>query len=275
MQVFISAAKNRGPQAGLPAWGGSRGPRAGLPAWGGKVGRALALAAVLGAVGCATENKVLQTPYFTLHHPDFWKVKSVGSKPGEPTVVTIGQYGSSTINEGSGSTDSSMYESSQAEVEVRTFAWPEPAGGDPSANPTERVSQLLFQNPELELNKHGLVPPQQSECGKEFQRKYNFVGAEQAPYDLLKRPGWRTIIVGGKAPGLLLGVVSRVPFEQDAGLYCHNLSNMRTQLGLFLDGVQPVPQQNAPQPAAPATPSAPTPPPPAPAPAGSVPSGPG
>src|SRR5262245_55628429 len=101
MQVFISAANNR------------------------TLGRALALAALLGAVGCATENKVTQTPYFTLHHPDFWKVKSVAQKPGEPTVVTIGTYGSTVVNEGSGATDSSMYESSQAEVEVRTYAWPE------------------------------------------------------------------------------------------------------------------------------------------------------
>ena len=30
--------RNRGPQAGLPAWGGNRGPQAGLPAWGGNRG---------------------------------------------------------------------------------------------------------------------------------------------------------------------------------------------------------------------------------------------
>jgi len=33
-------------------------------------------------------------------------------------------------------------------------------------------------------------------------------------------------------------VVSRVPYEQDVGLYCHNLSNMMTQLQTLLDGLK-------------------------------------
>jgi hypothetical protein len=31
--------------------------------------------------------------------------------------------------------------------------------------------------------------------------------------------------------------VARVPFEQDIGRYCHNLSNMQVQLQNLLDGV--------------------------------------
>jgi hypothetical protein len=205
-----------------------------------KLAAVVLFAAVGSAAGCATEQKVLRTPYFNLSHPDFWKVKTVAQKPGEPTVVTIGTYGSTVINEGSGATEGAVYESSQADVEVRVFAWPEPAGGGAeSANPTDRVSQLLFKDPELQLAKHGLIPQQQAECGREFQRKYRVLGAEQAPMDLLSRPGWRTILLGGKAPGLLVGVLSRVPYEQDGGLYCHNLSNMRTQLETFLAGLSP------------------------------------
>jgi hypothetical protein len=212
-----------------------------------------------GAVGCATEQKVLRTPYYTLTHPEYWQVKQVAQKPAEPTVVSIGTYGSTVINEGSGATDTAAYESSQAEVEVRVFAWPEPAGPE-GKTPTERVSQLLFEDPELKIGKHGLISQQQAECGQEFQRKYTVLGAEQTPFDLLVQPGWRTILLGGTAPGLLIGVVSRVPYEQDNGLYCHNLSNMRTQLGLFLEKL-------APTAAAPATPAAA----PAPAPAAGTP----
>jgi hypothetical protein len=197
------------------------------------------LAVALGALGCATAQKQVRTPYYTLSHPDFWKVKSVAQKPAEATIVNIGQYGSSIVNEGSGATESAVYESSQAEVEVRIYAWPEPAGSPDTADPTERVSQLLFKEPALELEKHSLIPQQQSECGREFQRKYKVLGAQQAPYDLVARPGWRTILLGGKAPGLLVGVLSRVPYEQDGGLYCHNLSNMRTQLENVLTGLSP------------------------------------
>jgi hypothetical protein len=211
--------------------------------------------ALAGAAGCATENKVVRTPYYTISHPDFWQVKSVAQKPGEPTLVVIGQYGSTVINEGSGATEGAMYESSQADVEVRVFAWPEPTGAPENATPSQQVSQLLFEDPELKLNKHGLVPQQQSECGREFQRKYNLLGTEQTPLDLLVQPGWRTIVLGGKAPGLLVGVVSRVPYEQDAGLYCHNLSNMRTQLETFLAGLTPASPPAPGSPAAAATPA--------------------
>jgi hypothetical protein len=216
--------------------------------------------AIGGAAGCATEQKQLKTPYYTISHPDFWQVKSVGQKPAEATVVRIGTYGSTTINEGSGATEGAMYESSQAEVEVRVFAWPEPVQPE-EGTPSERVSKLLFNDPDLQLAKHGLIPQQQSECGQEFQRKYTVLGAEQAPLDLLAQPGFRTILLGGKAPGLLIGVVSRVPYEQDSGLYCHNLSNMRTQLGIFLTGLTAA----APPAAAPAAPAAAAEPAPAPA----------
>jgi hypothetical protein len=219
----------------------------------------LLMTGVLGALGCATETKVVRTPYYTLSHPDFWKVKSVAAKPAEPTVVTIGQYGSSTVTEGSGATEDSMYETSQAEVEVRIYAWPELAGTTEAASPSEQVSQLLFKDPELQLEKHGLVNQQQAECGREFKRKYKVLGTEQAPLDLIARPGWRTILLGGKSQNVLVGVVSRVPYEQDGGLYCHNLNNMRTQLELVLGGLQPA-SNGGPAPPAPApskTPEAP------------------
>ena len=220
------------------------------------------LTAIATAAGCATEQKVLKTPYYTVSHPEFWQVKSVAQKPAEPTVVRIGTYGSTTINEGSGATEGAMYESSQAEVEVRVFAWPEPV--EPTeGTPSKRVSQLLFNDPELKLSKHGLIPQQQAECGHEFQRKYTVLGAEQAPLDLLVQPGWRTIVLGGQSPGQLIGVIARVPYEQDGGLYCHNLSNMRTQLGIFLTGLTAAARPAA----APATPAAPAPEPATPAPA--------
>ena len=211
-----------------------------LPSITRRLGAVFVLTGVLAGLGCATEQKQVRTPYYTLSHPDFWKVKSVAAKPAEPTIVSIGQYGNSIVNEGSGATEAAIYESSQAEVEVRIFAWPEPAGFSDVADPTERVSQLLFEDPDLKLGSHSLIAQQQTECGREFQRKYTVLGAQQAPFDLLVRPGWRTILLGGKAPGLLVGVVSRVPYEQDGGLYCHNLSNMRTQLQTVLAGLNPV-----------------------------------
>ena len=40
--------------------------------------------------------------HYTLAHPDYWEVKSVGVKDGEPTTVIIKNYGSAIIDEGSG-----------------------------------------------------------------------------------------------------------------------------------------------------------------------------
>ena len=66
------------------------------------------LTAVAGAAGCATEQKVLKTPYYTISHPDFWQVKSVGAEAGRADRGPIGTYGSTIINEGSGATEGAM-----------------------------------------------------------------------------------------------------------------------------------------------------------------------
>ena len=71
-------------------------------------------------------------------------------------------------------------------------------------------------------------------------------------------PGFRSILLGAKSEGRLIGVMARVPYEQDGGLFCHNLSNMRTQLQTLLDGLTVKPAGAAPAPAAAAPPAPPT-----------------
>jgi hypothetical protein len=90
------------------------------------------------------------------------------------------------------------------------------------------------------------------ECGV-YGKKYIIFGAQQTPFDLISRPGWRTILVGGKTGGVLLGAVARVDYEPDPARECHNLANMRVQLQNLLDGVQPA--AAAGKPAAPPGPS--------------------
>ena len=80
------------------------------------------------------------------------------------------------------------------------------------------------------------------------KKKYTVLGKQQKPLDLVSRPGWRTILVGGTKRGLLLGVVARVRYEQDIGRYCHNLSNMQVQLQNLLDGLVAVGNRAAPRP---------------------------
>ena len=216
-----------------------------------RFGALCALVLGLGSVGCATENKVMRGPNYSLTHPDFWKVKQVSSKDGQPSIVSIGQYSSTVVSEGVGADDSSQYESSQAEVEVRIYTWKLP---DKVENPTKAVSNKLAEaDPELQLTQHGLIPEQPPECGKEFKRKYTVLKQEQPALDLLKRPGFRAILVGAQHDDILLGVVSRVPYEQDGGLYCHNLSNMRTQLQTLLDNLAVAPGGGSAPPAAPGT----------------------
>jgi hypothetical protein len=196
----------------------------------------LALAfAGFGSVGCVAAQKQVRTPHFSLSHPDYWEVKSVGMKDGEPTTVIIKNFGSAIIDEGSGAMESreQNYEAVQADVEVRVYAWPEPAG---AANPSQAVAELLQGDSTLELTRHLQVPEQPPECGV-LKKKYTVAGSKEEPFDIVSRPGWRTILVGGKKQGVLLGVVARVPFEQDIGRYCHNLSNMQVQLQNLLDGV--------------------------------------
>jgi hypothetical protein len=226
---------------------------------------ALALAS-FGSVGCVAAQKTVRTPHFSLSHPDYWEVKSVGAKDGEPTTVIIKNFGSAIIDEGSGAIEDRQqnYESVQADVEVRVYAWPEPAG---VTNPSQAVAELLAGDSTLELNRHLQVPEQPPECGV-LKKKYTVAGNKEEPFDIVSRPGWRTIVVGGKKQGVLLGVVARVPFEQDIGRYCHNLSNMQVQLQNLLDGVvvgggggATGPPAAAPAPgASPAAPASPTPP---------------
>jgi hypothetical protein len=206
------------------------------------------LAVTSGSTGCATETKVTKGPHFTLNHPDFWKVKSVASKDGEATTLSIGRYSDTIMSEGVGATASAQYENLQADVEVRIFTWP---GVDDGGNPSMKVAQLLTPVSDLELDKAARVPADK-ECNADFARKYTLAGVTRDPLDLLKRPGFRTIIVGGKVDTLLTGVLARVPYEQDPGLYCHNLSNMRTQLGLLLESLTITPNDPGAAPAAPA-----------------------
>ena len=63
--------------------------------------------------GCASEQKVLRAPHYTLTHPDYWKVESVAKQDGEPTLVKIGRYSSTVMSEGVGADESTLYESSR------------------------------------------------------------------------------------------------------------------------------------------------------------------
>jgi hypothetical protein len=215
---------------------------------------------MLGSAGCATEQKSVKTPYYTLNHPDFWKVKSVAQKDGEPTVLSIGRYSTTIVNDGSGATPDSQYENSQAEVDVHIYAWPGKAEGE---SPTEQVKRLLWEDPTLKIGSYARVPQDRGECGKDFAQKFTVFKMPQDTLDLATMPGNRLIVIGGKQDSLLVGVVTKVPYEQDPGLYCHNLSNMRIQLQNVLDGL--VLNPAGPPPAAPAAAPAPaTPPAPAP-----------
>jgi hypothetical protein len=220
-----------------------------------RLGSLMALVLSLGSIGCATQNKVLTGPGYQLTHPDYWKVKQVASKEGEPSIVNIGQYSTTVVSEGVGATPDSMYESSQAEVEVRIYSWKD---AEKAEDPTKKVAQKLIGDGDLQLAAHGQIPDQPPECGTDFKRKYNILKTDSTPIDLLKRPGFRTIVVGTQQQDMLLGVVSRVPYEQDGGLYCHNLSNMRTQLQNLLDALTLAPTAAGPAPAAASAPPTPT-----------------
>jgi hypothetical protein len=247
------------PPARSPRSAGSSAPRS--------AGALVVFALVLGAlgsgsVGCAASQKQVKTPRYVLSHPDYWEVKSVGMKDGEATTVIIKNYGSAIIDEGSGALDERQqnYEAVQADVEVRIYSWPEQAGAA-GVTASDAAAQLLQNEGTLELGRHLRVPEQPPECGT-LKKKYTIVGAKEEPYDVVSRPGWRTILLGGKKQGVLLGVVARVPYEQDIGRYCHNLSNMQVQLQNLLDGL--VLATGAPSTGPPAPAAAPLPTPPAP-----------
>jgi hypothetical protein len=209
------------------------------------------------SIGCVTAQKQVKTPHFTLAHPDYWEVKNVGTKHGEPTTVIIKNFGSAVIDEGSGAMEQRQqnYEAVQADVETRVYTWPEPPGVQDA---TAAAAEMLQGESTLELPRHLRVAEQPPECGL-LKKKYTILGAKEEPLDLVSRPGWRTILIGGKKQGVLLGVVARVPYEQDVGRFCHNLSNMQVQLQNLLDGLIVVGNggnaQPPAQPAAAATPS--------------------
>jgi hypothetical protein len=226
------------------------------------VSRALLLGCLLvslATVGCAAENTITKGPNFSLDHPAFWKVKEVATKTGDATKIGIGRFSETVVNDGAGADTSSVFESSQAEVDARIFTW---LAVDDHGDPTKKVSELLFPISDLEMNKQGRVPTDKGECGAQFVKKYVWKGQTLEPLDLLSRPGFRTIVVGAKSDGVLLGVLTKVPYEQDGGLFCHNLKNMQTQLQLLLEGLTIAPSDTgapaAPAGAAPATPAAPT-----------------
>jgi hypothetical protein len=219
--------------------------------------RLFALAPLLflaAASGCATEQKMVKTSRYTLSYPDYWKVNAVAQKDGEPTKVTVGKFSETVMSTGEGATAASQYEAQQADVDVRIYAWPAPAE---AGDPTMQAAQLMVSDPDLKMDKQGRMPEQRDECGREFKRKFSMFGKEHDTLDLASRPGHRLIVVGGQEQGSLIGVMTRVPYEQDTGLYCHNLSNMKLQLQNVLDGLKPVSPAAAPPAAPPATSQAP------------------
>jgi hypothetical protein len=192
----------------------------------------------LGAAGCAAENKITKGPNFSLNHPEFWKVKEVASKPGDATKLGIGRFSETVVNEGTGADHASAFEASQAEVDARIVTW---VAQDDAGDPTKKVANLLVDTPDLELTKQGRLATDKGECGAQFVKKYTWKGQTLEPLDLFSKPGFRSVIVGAKSEGVLLGVLARVPTEPDPGLFCHNLRNMQTQLQLLLEGLTVVP----------------------------------
>jgi hypothetical protein len=194
----------------------------------------LAAVAVGGAVGCVPQTQALQTSHYTLNHPDFWKIKKTANQDGESTIVIIPQYGSAVIDEGSGTmaNKGQNYDAVTADVEVRLYSFPDPA---PDMDPTQAVAPLIGKaDPELALQQSFVIPDNPPEC-EVYPKKYTVYGKVETPIDLVKRPGYRTIVVGGRSGGYLTGVVSRFEYEPDMQRNCHNLSNMRVQLQNLLD----------------------------------------
>jgi hypothetical protein len=215
--------------------------------------RALAVL-VLGALAgaCAAGQQELRTPRYAAAHPDFWRVKEVGRQDGQASLVIVPQFGDAVIDDSaSGRGSRNSYETLQAEVELRLYGWARPEG---LQDPTREVLARIADDPTLELRRATPVMETPPECGQ-WKRKFRLFGQMQDPVEVVSRPGFRTVIVGGSTSSSLVGVVARVPFEQDMGLYCHNLRNLRIQLQNLLDGLRPA-DGSAPA-AAPAPPAAP------------------
>lgn len=172
------------------------------------------------------------TPQYALAMPDFWEVKQTAQGFDEPTKVVIGQYGDAVINDGSGTVGA--YDSVTADVHVWVYVWKADATNQDAL---ERTFARLLQVPELALTEHQQIPEQPMECGT-FPKAARLGGKTLPTLDLVKRPGWRTMVLGGAFDVGLVGVLARVDYEQDVGRYCHNLRNMRTQVQNLLDGLQ-------------------------------------
>jgi hypothetical protein len=197
---------------------------------------ALAAVALGGSIGCVPATQQLQTSHFTLSHPEYWKVKKTAAQDGEATIVIIPQYGAAVIDEGSGTmaNKGQNYDAVTADVEVRLYNFPDPA---PEMDATQAVAPLIGKaDPELALQQSFVIPDNPPEC-ETYPKKYTVFGKVETPIDLVKRPGYRTIVVGGRADGYLTGVVSRFEYEPDMQRNCHNLSNMRVQLQNLLDAL--------------------------------------
>jgi hypothetical protein len=190
-----------------------------------------------GAVGCVPQNQQLQTNRFTLSHPDHWKVNKKAANDGEPTVIVIPPYGAAVIDDGAGSMamKSQNYDAVTADIEVRLYTAPDPGS---NGDPTQEVALMIASDQDTALKQHLIIPDNPPECGV-YPKKYMVFGVQQTPVDLVKRPGWRTIIVGGRADGFLIGVLARVDYTPDQQRNCHNLSNMRVQLQNLLDELKP------------------------------------
>jgi hypothetical protein len=197
------------------------------------VGTMFALLAAMGASACSVTQPVV-TPRYRIQAIDFWEVKKVGLKDAEPTQIAIGQYSGAVIDDGSGATSGAAYDTRTAEVDALVYAW---SDAEPEKPAVEVVLRLLRNEGDLRLPEHLAVATTPFECGR-LQRKYRHLGQTLSSADLVKRPGWRTIVVGVRGQGTLVAVIGRVEFQQDLNRYCHNLNNLQVQTQNLLDGLE-------------------------------------
>lgn len=232
---------------------------------------AVVVAAASGAAGCAAQPITVSTPRFALTYPpDEWTLVSKSDDDGKPTIVKVGYYGDADV---SFQQQAGMTAQHLADIEVRLYGWPENPG---ISKPSMDLGNRLIDDPDLGLRMHAMVMQQPPECSMLPNKKYRVFGVDQEPVNLVMKPKWRTILVAGQSGGTYLGVVARVPYEQDAVRYCGNLNRMIVELQHVLDNVKPAagaaaPAGGAGAPAAPAAPPAAPPPAADPAPSGGAP----
>lgn len=218
------------PERDVSAVGGTRGARAF------RQSRALLLAASLSfwGAGCAGQKQVV-TPSYVLEVPGFWEVEQASTGADVPTKVRIGQFGDAVIDQGAGAQTpvARNYEARTADVHVWIYTWP---AGPSRGAPREQVFEKLAPLPLFALTEHLVLPEQPLECDR-YPRSYRLAGQTLEPFDRVKRPGFRTVLLGGQFHDLLLGVVARVEFEPDMARYCHNLRNLQVQLQNLLDSM--------------------------------------